>query len=208
MAPHDWTHKYRPTLLAECVLPPRLRLPLDRMVADRFPKNTLIHGPVGTGKTATTHALCGQIGADVFPVNGCLQKGIGDLRSGVAEFATTGNVYGRPKVVVIDEADGLTQDYQNALRGVMDKTATNCSFILVTNTPSAIAAALHSRCLALDFRTRPNEEAAIRQRYLDRIHTILREEEATCGQDQIEEAFRCFPDFRQIVKQLQNECGR
>jgi DNA polymerase III delta prime subunit len=178
------------------------------MVADRFVRNTLLYGPVGTGKTSTTRAICNQLGADVFSVNGCLQKGIADLRSGVVEFAISGNVYGRPKVVVIDEADGLTQDYQAALRGVIDKTVTNCGFVLVTNTPSAISTALHSRCLALDFHPRPDEEPAVRQGYLDRIHTILRAEEASCTNDQIVEVFRSFPDFRQMLIQLQNECGR
>ncbi|KAJ3283855.1 Replication factor C (RF-C) subunit, partial [Blyttiomyces sp. JEL0837] len=51
------------------------------------------------------------------------------------------------KVVVLNEADGLTKDAQHALRRTMEKYMGNLRVILCCNTTSKIIAPIRSRCL-------------------------------------------------------------
>ena len=53
----------------------------------------------------------------------------------------------RFKVVVINEADGLSRDAQAALRRTMEKYSPNVRLILVANTTSKIISPIRSRCL-------------------------------------------------------------
>jgi RHS repeat-associated protein len=138
-------------------------------------------------------------------VNASLEGGINDLRE-LEPFTSTGSMDGSKRVVVIDEAQHLSRDYQEALCGLIERVWSNCSFILTMNDPGKLSAALQSRFTALDF-TCPEEEApALKAAFAARVNEILAGEQVACEPGTVNEIIEAgFPDFRQILKRSSDQ---
>jgi DNA polymerase III delta prime subunit len=204
----DWSEKYRPMSIVECVLPARIRRSLDRIVSTGHLKNMIFHGSPGVGKTASANAICRDVGRDVYQVNGSLENSIDDLRNSVT-FATTLSLSGSRKVVLIDEAEYLSKADQAGLRAFMEQVSSNCSFLLTANNVTKISAAIQSRCLNLDFSVKPEEAQPLRLAYSARLREIVIREQANFDAKRVAEIVASvFPDFRQILKQVQQACGQ
>lgn len=111
----------------------------------------LFYGPPGTGKTSTILALARQLfGPDnfksrVLELNASDERGISIVREKVKNFArqtpraqataSDGKTYPCPpyKIIILDEADSMTQDAQGALRRIMETYARITRFCLVCN---------------------------------------------------------------------------
>ena len=111
----------------------------------------LFYGPPGTGKTSTILALArGLFGPDnfksrVLELNASDERGISIVREKVKNFArqtpraqavaSDGKLYPCPpyKIIILDEADSMTQDAQGALRRIMETYARITRFCLVCN---------------------------------------------------------------------------
>ena len=153
-----WVTKYAPTTVNECILPDHVKNTfLEYESSQDFP-NLLLAGPAGVGKTSLANALCNSIGADLLFVNASLDRGIGDVRTTVAQFASCSSLVSGKKVVLLDEADNLTQDSQKALRALIEEFQDHCRFILTCNYPHNIIDAIHSRCSVVDFNIRNQKQ--------------------------------------------------
>ncbi|KCZ74361.1 hypothetical protein H311_04675, partial [Anncaliia algerae PRA109] len=150
------TEKYRPLFLPE-ILGNELTIEaLDSL--DHIP-NLLIYGPPGTGKTTAIRALCRKIYStksinlsipNVIELNASDERGIKTIREAVKQFAST-TLDGKLKLVILDEADSMSRDAQNALRRVIEDFSTNCRFCLIANYANKIIPAIQSRCCKFRF---------------------------------------------------------
>src|ERR1035438_9173775 len=95
----DWSQKYRPKTLKECILPSRIKEPLQRMIDRRAIVSLLFHGSFGVGKTTAADAICRETHLDTLFVNASLDNGVDDLRDTVEVFAHTLSFTGHKKVV-------------------------------------------------------------------------------------------------------------
>lgn len=132
----------------------------------------LFYGPPGTGKTSTILALARQLfGPDnfksrVLELNASDERGISIIREKVKNFARQtpraqgvalgGKTYPCPpyKIIILDEADSMTQDAQGALRRIMEAYARITRFCLVCNyvTRFVVIPPLHNLRLKCAFR--------------------------------------------------------
>ena len=149
-----WVESYAPKTVSECILPENVKSTFLEYVNEKEFPNLILAGPAGVGKTSLARALCNDIGTDLLFVNASLDRGIGDVRNTVAGFASTTSLTGEKKVVLLDEADNLTQDSQKALRALIEEFQNHCRFILTCNYPHNIIEAIHSRCSVVDFNIR------------------------------------------------------
>ncbi|KAI4887424.1 hypothetical protein NFI96_005318 [Prochilodus magdalenae] len=124
---------------------------------DRLP-HLLFYGPPGTGKTSTILACARQLYKDkefnsmVLELNASDDRGIDVVRGPILSFASTRTIFKKGfKLVILDEADAMTQDAQNALRRVIEKFTENTRFCLICNYLSKIIPALQSRCTRFRF---------------------------------------------------------
>ena len=70
MSDFIWVEKYRPKTIAECILPAATKKTFQDFLDKGEIPNMLLAGPPGIGKTTVAKALCNELGADVYVING------------------------------------------------------------------------------------------------------------------------------------------
>ena len=110
------------------------------------------------GKTSTILAVArqlfkpGQFNSQVLELNASDDRGIGMVRESILSFASTRSIFSSGfKLVILDEADNMTKDAQNALRRTIEKFTENTRFCLICNYLNKIIPALQSRCTKFRF---------------------------------------------------------
>lgn len=88
----------------------------------------------------------------VLELNASDDRGINVVRGQILNFASTRTIFNSGyKLVILDEADAMTNDAQNALRRIIEKFTDNVRFCLICNYLSKIIPALQSRCTRFRF---------------------------------------------------------
>lgn len=157
----------------------------------------LFYGPPGTGKTSTILALAKQLygpamfSSRVLELNASDERGIAIVREKVKNFARqqltnppTGEYrerYPCPpyKIIVLDEADSMTQDAQSALRRTMETYSRITRFCLVCNYVTRIIDPLASRCSKFRFKSLDSGRAEERLKHIADAEGVRLEEGAT-----------------------------
>lgn len=127
----------------------------------------LFYGPPGTGKTSTIIALAKEIyGSNyknmVLELNASDDRGIDVVRNQIKNFASTMQIFSKGyKLIILDEADAMTNVAQNALRRIIEKYTKNTRFCILANYAHKLNPALLSRCTR--FRFSPLTESSIKE---------------------------------------------
>lgn len=181
-----WVEKYRPVSLSDVSGHQDILATINKFVDSNRLPHLLLYGPPGTGKTSTILALARRIyGAAnvrqmVLELNASDDRGIDVVREQIKTFASTKQIFaaksapslkegGAPregnslatfKLIILDEADAMTNTAQMALRRIMEKYTANTRFCIIANYAHKLSPALLSRCTR--FRFSPLKEADIR----------------------------------------------
>ncbi|KAI9593276.1 putative RFC3-DNA replication factor C, 40 kDa subunit [Syncephalis fuscata] len=152
-----WVEKYRPTTLDDLVSQQEIVSTLQNFMKQGRLPHLLFYGPPGTGKTSTIIACSRQLYGSEFPsmvleLNASDERGIDVVRNQIIGFASTRRASAIGfKLIVLDEADAMTQAAQSALRRVIEKYTNNVRFCIICNYVSKIIPALQSRCTRFRF---------------------------------------------------------
>ena len=200
-----WVESYAPTTIADCILPASIKDAFTSYVDEGEFPNLILAGPAGVGKTSVAKAMCQELDVDLLFVNASLDRGIGEVRNNVAQFASTSSLMGSKKVVLLDEADNLTQDSQKALRALIEEFQNHCRFILTCNYPHNIIDAIHSRCTVFDFHLRdPKEKKVLSGEFFKRLVGILKSNKVEFDMEVLGKFIMSkAPDWRGVLNTVQ-----
>ena len=200
-----WVEKYRPRKLEDCILPADQKRIFHEMLAKGEIQNMLLCGGAGMGKTTVARALCEELETDYIIINGSEESGIDVLRTKIKQFASTVSFSGKPKVVILDEADYLNPNStQPALRAFIEEFSSNCRFILTCNFKNRIIPPLHSRTAVIEFKLPKADKPKIAAAFFKRVTEIMSIEKIEADGKVIAKVIeKHFPEYRRVLNELQ-----
>ena len=176
----------------------------------------LFYGPPGTGKTSTILALAKELyGPEMFrtrvlELNASDERGISIVREKVKDFARMQlsnpppnykDRYPCPpyKIIILDEADSMTQDAQSALRRTMETYSKITRFCLICNYVTRIIDPLASRCSKFRFKMLDQGNAK------KRLEEIAENEHVNLEHGAVDKLIQCSEgDLRKAITFLQS----
>ena len=198
-----FTEKYRPSNLDELILPERVMSKFK----DGLTQNVLLAGSPGTGKTSTAKAIVKQFGLPYIYINASTDTSVDVIRTRIMDFCSTMSILddqGKMKVVILDEVDGVSDQFFKALRATMEQFASNSRFIATCNYVNKIPDPILSRFEVINFDFDKEEESELTKKYIRRVYDICGKEEMTIEKPALVEFVRRnFPDLRSTLNKLQ-----
>ena len=176
-----WVEKYRPKTLADVLLSEEHREYFKKIKNDV--PHILFYGSPGIGKTTLAKVIVNDIlKCQYLYINASDENGIDTIRNKVITFSQTRSFDGKKKIVILDEADGLSGESLRILRNVMDDYTETTRFILTANYVNKIIEPVRSRCAL--FKLMPEVTD-----YISHSVKILKQENIKVNSDQTKGTF-------------------
>lgn len=196
-----WPEKYRPKTIDEYVFHDDLHKgPILDWISQKSIPNVLLYGVQGSGKTTLARILIEAMeleDSDVIEINASDENSVDDIRNKIKNFALT-YAMGPFKIILLEEADFISQPGQAVLRKLMEDHDSYVRFILTCNYVHKIMPGVRSRCQELYFKAPDKDEVT------ELVANILVHEKVKFTLPTLDKyiAFG-YPDIRKIVNYLQ-----
>lgn len=206
-----WVVKYAPKTLNDVILTEELKKLFSQTVKNNTLNNVIFYGEPGIGKSTLAQILVHDLNVQDVLFQSCSIDGSIDMvKTKIQSFCQIVTPPNKYKVVILDEADSLTQTggqnagAQMALRNIIVEAQTDTRFILTCNYIDRIIPALQSRCtpIKIDFSIKDIAK---------RVLYILKEEKIKFDKDTLDQFItqvikKRYPDIRSIISELELSC--
>jgi replication factor C small subunit len=147
-----WIEKYRPVTFSQCIGNKEVFQQIEGLTLTPDIPHFLLYGPSGTGKTTAARIITSIISdeGNLTEINASSDRGIDIMRSVVMSAIRNRTFDGKPRIILLDESDGLTKEAQELLRKPLE-SASNTVFIFCLNEIGRINMAILSRCAVFKF---------------------------------------------------------
>lgn len=199
-----FTEKFRPQKLDQLIVPPRVRAQLEEGLI----QNILLYGSPGNGKTSSLFIMAKD--HPYLYINASDQRGINIIRDNLIPFCSSISLEegkNKLKCVILDELDGATTEFYQALRAVMEKFAKTTRFIASCNFFNKIPAPIwESRFLPISYDPIDvKEQEYLMGEYKKRVALILQAAKISFDEEILDQFVkRDFPDMRALMNKIQS----
>lgn len=168
--PLPWVEKYRPKKITDIIGHDDIINKLKSCIDKNDLPHMLFYGPPGTGKTSSILAIARDIYGPyykdyIYELNASDDRGIDTVRKNIKSYARLsvnknavlpdGRTVPPYKIIILDEADAMTKDAQDALRVIIEKNCSVTRFCFICNYIKQIIVPIKSRCAMFEFQPIP-----------------------------------------------------
>ncbi len=200
-----FTDVFSPKKLKDFVLPGRI----SEQFKDGISTHILLYGSHGIGKSSLAKILMKE--HPHLYINASEEGRIDVLRGEINNFCSDVqlNEAGNKsdiKIVMLDEIDGVSQSFFDALKGFMDQFGEKVRFVATSNHINKVPTPIQSRFDCINFNVESSEEETeLRKKYRNRLGSIITKVlKLKINVDAIEFMIdQNFPDFRGALQTIQ-----
>lgn len=207
-----WSEKYRPKKLSEVVDQKEIIKGISNLIKSPDIPHMLFAGPAGVGKTTTALCIAMELLGEewmknTLELNASDERGIKMVRERVKEFAASIKLagdkeFGKPKIIILDEADEMTSEAQTALRRIIEDSARTTRFVIICNYLSQIIEPIQSRCVVFRFTRLPKEDV------IDHLKMICEQQEVKYEEKALAQIYEATGgDLRRSINIMQAAAG-
>ena len=207
-----WSEKYRPKKLSQVVDQKEIIKGISNLIKSPDIPHMLFAGPAGVGKTTTALCIAMELLGEewrknTLELNASDERGIKMVRERVKEFAASIKLagdreFGRPKIIILDEADEMTSEAQTALRRIIEDSAKTTRFVIICNYLSQIIEPIQSRCVVFRFTRLPKEYV------IDHLKMICEQQKLKYEEKALAQIFEATGgDLRHSINIMQASAG-
>jgi replication factor C subunit 2/4 len=208
-----WIEKYRPRTIDDIILDDNMMVKIKQIIEKKDMPNIIITGVPGIGKTTTIRCIARglygkHVNDAVLEINASDDRGIKAVQETIMNFCKKKmdvnnkthdtEKYAEHKIIILDEADNMTEKAQNQINNLMEKFHKTTRFAITCNTSSDINESIQSRCIILRYVRLTNEQVIRRLKIICDIEKVEYEEESLQAI-----AFISQGDIRAAVNNLQ-----
>lgn len=193
--------RYRPKQFNDIILNDTLKIKLKSILNSKQLPNLIIIGEASTGKTSTVLYLAKRIYKEdyennVLELNASDDRGLNMIQTTILPFCKKKTSHN--KLIILDEADSITQKAQNLLNNIIAEYRNTTRFIFICNENYKINESIQSRCMIINFPRIENEKLA------NKLKSICDNESIEYNDEGIETLmFYSNYDIRQCINNLE-----
>jgi len=207
-----FSEKYRPRKLEDLIIDEIIYNKIKNIIDNKDVPNIIFTGKSGIGKTSTIHCIARAIypknyNDSIIELNASDDRGIKSVHEPIINFCkrkvyfTEG--YAQHKLLILDEADNITQKAQRLINSIMERYPTT-RFAFTCNNSADIIESIQSRCIIIRFTKPPVSD------FINRTKLICEKEKIEYDENALNYLFEiCQKDLRQILNMLEltNQTG-
>ena len=152
-----WVEKYRPSKLKDLLLDDIIYNKINFFIKNKEIPNLLLVGEPGTGKTSTILCLLNsiynnnEIKNNILELNASDDRGLIMINSKIIPFCKKKGYNNMRKVIILDEADNITQKAQYLIANLINDYIETTSFIFICNNYNNIIESIQSKCFTINY---------------------------------------------------------
>jgi replication factor C small subunit len=194
-----WVEKYRPDTLEGYVGNEHILEKVKIYIQNEDVPHLLLYGQAGTGKTTLAKIITNQIDCDLMYINASDENSVDAVRDKIRGFASSMG-FRKWKVIILDEADYLSQNAQAALRNLMETFSASTRFILTCNFVEKVIDPIQSRCQTFAITPPSKKDVA------KRLNEILNQEGVEFEMSDLAVIVNSgYPDIRRVLNAAQRQ---